>query len=471
MAATARRPSVRCEAIEPVATGGHTCESGGAAIAGTEDSPCIDGFEHKARETPMPNVQVTSPLDPQSLAKNVTAQVSTALMSQARALVVARQQDAAAYIDDPALAVRTRDSQEELRRDVDYYLNRALPDVVGRLTDASGAASFVAALATTLGTADGRQAPADLLGAALEQFEQYRSGAADLADSLSAASTRTAGRAAGLAALLQQQIDALEGPDGQLQKTKDSIAETAAAIDADISGIVTAADKVGSGVKTWLLDKIKVVTGTLSSFGGGDDEEADAPAPKQSSSKTKKTAADGGDTGEDAGDGGDTGDDPAPVKKKKFDVTGMDVDVDRSGDDGTGETSQGSADLGAAVAAFRKHNAQLADLYLALARQKSELAVAAAIGDQAAGFARSLDSASACAATLAATWQSLLDAATTLQDKTDPAQLAGALAAAATGATAHWTALAAELDYARSALAGKRGAIPDVGPLPSAAGN
>lgn len=409
----------------------------------------------------MPIAKVTSPLDPQGLAKNVTAQVSAALMAQARALVVARQQDAAAYIEDPVLAVRTRDGQEELRRDVDYYLNRALPDVIGRLTDANSAASFVAALATTLGTDDGRGAPEDLLSATVEQFEQYRSGAADLADGLAAASARTAERADGLAALLQQRIDALEGPDGELQKTKDAIDETAAAIDQDLGAVVKAADEIGAGVKTWLLDKIKVVTGTLSSFGGGDDdEEEEAPKPKP---KPKKSAVD--DEGGD--EGGDDGDDPAPVKKKKFDVTGIDVDVDRSGDDGTGGASKGSADLGSAVAAFHAHNAKLADLYHALARQKAELAIAAAIGDQAAGFARSLDSAATCATTLAATWQSLLDSVATLLDETEPDRLAGVLAAAATGAAAHWTALAGELDYARAALAGKRGAIPDVGPLPS----
>jgi hypothetical protein len=415
----------------------------------------------------MPNTQQTSPLDPQNLAKNVTALVSTALMSQARALVVDRQQDAAAYIDDPVLAVRTRDSQEELARDVDYYLNRVLPDVIGRLSDGNSAATLVSALGATAGTATGQQAPDELLSATLAQFGQYQSAAADLADTLTSTATRAAMRGTDLETALQQVIDGLQGADGEIQQTKDAITTTREAISQDLAGIVKAADEIGSGVKTWLLDKVKIVTGILSSFGGSDEEEADEPKAKaKPKPKTKDTSADDGEDGEDGGE--DDGQAPVtPAKpKKKFDVSGLDVDVDTSGDDGTGGTSKGATDLGDAAAAFRTHNDELAGLYQLLATQRAELAVAAAISDQAAGFAASLRTAASAAGALAASWQSVLDAADPLGEETDPKVLSAALTTAVSGASAHWAGLASELSYARSALAGKSGLIPDVGPLP-----
>ena len=419
----------------------------------------------------MPNTQQTSPLDPQDLAKNVTALVSTALMSQARALVVDRQQDAAAYIDDPVLAVRTRDHQEELARDVDYYLNRVLPEVIARLSDGTGAANLVSALAATAGTATGKQAPDELLSATLAQFGQYQSAAADLAGTLSSTATRAAMRGTDLEAALQQVIDGLQGSDGAIQQTKDAITTTSAAISQDLAGIVKAADEIGAGVKTWLLDKVKIVTGILSSFGGSDEEETDDSEPKpkpKPKPKAKDTSADDGDDSGDDGDDGDGDETPVtPTKpKKKFDVSGLDVDVDTSGDDGTGGTSKGAADLGDAAAAFRAHNTELAGLYQLLAMQRAELAVAAAISDQAAGFAAGLKTAATAAGALAASWQSVLDAAAPLQDETDLTVLSAALAKAVSGACAHWSALADELSYARSALAGKSGLIPDVGPLP-----
>jgi hypothetical protein len=437
-----------------------------------------DGFEDEARETLMPAVKAHSPLDPQTLAKDATALVSAALMGQARALVVARQQDAALYIDDPVLAVRTRDSQEELRRDVDYYLNRAMLDVIGRLVDADSAATLFAALSSTLAATADQQSSVGLLGAVLAQFEQNHGAAAELADNLSATASRVTDRSTALEALLQQQIDALEGPEGEIQKTKDALAETTRAINSDLDDVVKAADAVGSGVKTWLLDKIKVVTGILSTFGGDGGEDGAGDSSGDSGGGGGSSADDTADgSGEDdsTDDGAKSGKAQAGGKSggsggKRFDVTGLDVDVDRSGDDGTGEASQGSADLGAAVASYRTHNATAADLYWSLARQNAGLAVAAAIGDQAGGLSSGLGSAAAAASALADGWQSLLDAAGPLREQTDSAQLAAELSAAVNGATARWSSLAAELAYARAALVGERGMIPDVGTLPTAAG-
>lgn len=387
------------------------------------------------------------PLDPQDLSKTATALVSGALLGQARALVVARQQDATAYLEDPTLMLRTRQSQEELGRDVDYYLNRLMPDVIGRLADATSAAGLVTALGTTLGGDTGRQSAPQLFDALVTEFTRRRTGSADLADALSAAAQRTGARATVLEAALQERIDALRGDDGEIQKTKDAITATRDAINQDLNDLVKAADEIGSGVKNWLLDKVKIVTGILSSFGGSDGEDGGAD-----------TSAGG-----DAPAGGD-----AKKPGKKFDVSGLDVDVDRSGDDGTGGTSQGSAELGSSAAAFREHNDELAGLYRLLARQKAELAVAAAIRDQAAGFAESVQSASAAATALGDAWQSVLDAALSLQAETDDADtFADLLAGAVSSSAARWSALTEQLGYARAALAGRRGQIPDVGPLPT----
>ena len=144
------------------------------------------------------------------------------------------------YIDDPVLAVRTRDHQEELARDVDYYLNRVLPEVIARLSDGTGAANLVSALAATAGTATGKQAPDELLSATLAQFGQYQSAAADLAGTLSSTATRAAMRGTDLEAALQQVIDGLQGSDGAIQQTKDAITTTSAAISQDLAGIVKA---------------------------------------------------------------------------------------------------------------------------------------------------------------------------------------------------------------------------------------
>lgn len=379
-----------------------------------------------------------SPLDPLALTRDLVALESAALLAQARALVLERQEDAGAYISDPVLAVHTLDGQQELRGDVEYYLNRLMPDAIARLTDATGAANLLAALDTASAAADGSTLPG-LLDAALTRFEDCRRGAAGLAANLDQAATTVSGRKDALQALLQQQIEALQGPDGQIQQTRDAIAQTRKALSDDLDNVVVGANEIGKGVTTFLTDKIKLVTGIFSTFGGQAKPDA------------------GGE-----GDGGGSGGQDAP---KKFEAE--DIDLEQTSDEGSGEASKGSTQVGQAVASFHTHNRELADLYRALAEQKAELAVAALVEDQADAFCRALQNTAGAAAAVAATWQSVLENAQTLRES-DPEKLPDALAGALSDATGRWSSLTAELGHVRAALTGQRGAIPSVGALPSA---
>jgi hypothetical protein len=383
------------------------------------------------------HAQSGSALDPLSLTTDLSTLESAALVAQGRALVVERQQDAGAYIADPVLAVRTRDSQEELRTDVEFYLNRLLPDTIARMADADAAANLLAALGTA--SADAQDAaPPTLIGATVTQFEGYRKNASSLSARLNKAATQVADRGAALEALLKQQIDALEGPDGEIQKTRDEITQTRAAISKDLSDVVAGANNVGKGVTTFITDKVKFVTGIFSSFGGG--------------SESGGGTDDGGET-----TGGKDG--------KPFDVE--ELDLEKTSGQGTDDTSAGAVEVGQAVASYHEHYDQLAELYHTLAQQKTELAVAAAISDQADGFARSLNDVAAAAAVLAETWQSVLDETRALQDA-EPATLPEHLAAALEKAGPNWSDLSTELTHVRAALAGGRGRIANVGTLRSA---
>jgi hypothetical protein len=373
------------------------------------------------------------PLDPLTLAKDVTTLVSAGLVAQARALAVARQQDAAAYVSDVALAIRTRNSQEEFRTDVAYYLNRLLPDVIATLSSTAGAAALVAALETSAAGVTDEQALAGLVDATVTQFQDYQGAAADLSASLEEAAKRSADRKLDLEALLQRQIDAMDGPEGEIQKTRDAIDETTKTIGEDLAQVVKGASGIGGGVTTFLTDKLKLVTGILTTFGG---------------SKEKDGSKENGEGAEKA-------------PEKPF--TMESIDMEQTGTTGSGDASSGSADLGTAVGAFRAHNAELAKLFQRLARQDASVAVAAAIADQVDSFARSVSDVAAAAGAVAATWQRVADAISALGEN-DPAGLPRDLAKAAT----RWTALSGELTYARAAITGKRGAIPDIGTLPRA---
>jgi hypothetical protein len=374
-------------------------------------------------------------LDPLSLTTDLTTLESTALVAQAHALVVERQQDAGAYVDDPALAVQTRDSQEELRTGVEFYLNRLLPDTIARMADGDSAANFLAALATASAGAEDAALPG-LVKATLTQFETYRKNAVGLSTRLNKAATQVSDSRTALEALLKQEIDALEGDEGAIQKTRTAIAETRDAISKDLSDVVAGANNLGKGVSTFITDKVKFVTGIFSTFGGSSSE--------------------------DGGGSADGGDDTTGGKKdgKPFDVESM--DLDKTTDQGSGEASEGTAEIGKAVASFHEHNDLLAELYHTLAKQKVELAVAAAISDQADNFARGLNDLAEAAAAVAATWQSVLDAAQPLRDA-DPADLPSALASALEQAGPNWSAMSTELTYVRAALAGGHGRIANVG--------
>ena len=392
----------------------------------------------------MPKAQSGSALDPLSLTTDLSTLESAALVAQARALVVERQQDAGAYIADPVLAVRTRDSQEELRTDVELYLNRLLPDTIGRMADADAAANLLAALGTASADAQDASLPT-LIGAAVAQFETYRKNASALSARLTKTATDVTDRGAALEALLKQQIEALEGPDGELQKTRDEITQTRAAISKDLSDVVAGANNVGKGVTTFITDKVKFVTGIFSSFGGGSESGGGS-------------GGSGGDGDSGGGDStGGTGKDAKPFNVEE-------LDLEKTSGQGTDDTSAGAVEVGQAVASYHEHNDQLAELYHTLARQKTELAVAAAISDQADGFARSVNDVATAAATVAETWQSVLDETRALQDL-DPAQLPEALAAALAKAGPNWSDLSTELTYVRAALAGGRGRISNVGTL------
>jgi len=374
------------------------------------------------------------PLDPLTLAKDVTMLVSAGLVAQARALAVARQQDAAGYVTDVALAIRTRNSQEEFRTDVAHYLNRLLPDVIAALSSTAGAAALVGALETAVAGVTDEQLLAGLLNAALTQIQDYQSTAADLSNSLEEAAKRTEDRKLGLESLLQRQIDALDGDDGKIQQTKDGIGEASKAAGEDLTRVVSAAGAIGGGVTTFLTDKFKLVTGMLTTFGNDPKEK-------------KKDAGDDEDSEKDAG---------TPFTLES-------IDMEQTGTTGSGEASKGSSGLGAAVADFRQHNAKLAELFHQLAAQNASVAVAVAIADQVDAFARSVYGVAAAAGAVADTWQRLADAITALGEE-EPGALPRDLGKAAP----RWTALSGELSYARMAIAGKRGAIPDVGPLPRA---
>ena len=388
----------------------------------------------------MSQAQSGSALDPLSLTTDLSTLESAALVAQARALVVERQQDAGAYITDPVLAVHTRDSQEELRTDVELYLNRLLPDTIARMADGDAAANLLAALGTASADAQETALPG-LVNATVAQFETYRKNAAGLSARLNKAATSVTDRGTALETLLKQQIDALDGPDGEIQKTRDEITQTRAAISQDLSDVVSGSNNVGKGVTTFITDKVKFVTGIFSSFGGGSESDGG-----------------GGD------DGGDTG---GKDKKDGKPFNAEDLDVDKTTGQGTDDTSAGAVEVGKAVANFHEHNDKLAELYHTLAQRKVELAVAATISDQADGLARSLNDVAAAAATVAATWQSVLDETRALQDA-DPADLPAALATALENAGPNWAALSTELTYVRAALAGGHGRIANVGSLRTA---
>ncbi|MEE1821636.1 hypothetical protein PUR61_05410 [Streptomyces sp. BE20] len=461
------------------------------------------------------------PLGPSTMTQDLVLLVSTALVAQARALTVDRQQDAAEYVSDPFLAAQTRDSQEKCGSDAAYFLDRLLPGVTACVSDAEEAGRLVAALGAAVpartatgggprrGSGGGSDADAsagaggDALGALVTRFEEHRTVAQSHAKALSETASRTAARSDELETALQQRITALQGPDGGIQRTRDAIAEVVASISADLDAVVSGAKETGSGVTAFLTDKIKLVTGTLSRFGGADSpgggqppgagggktspggptaapatapgpEPAKAPAPAVGVGPVPakppapavgpapaKAAGPAPAKPPGSAPAKAPGQPPGKAPAKPFDVAAL--GLDEAGDTGADQVGRGTAALGAALASYRAHNAVLADLYHALAAQNAELAVAAAIGDQTRNFALALSGVATAAAGLAATWQSLVDRAAELEGR-DLRDVAAAAAAAAP----RWTALAAELAHVRAAVSGRRGAIPDVGVLPTA---
>ncbi|MFI8462008.1 hypothetical protein [Kitasatospora sp. NPDC085464] len=388
----------------------------------------------------MPTANLSAPLDPLNLGGSVVSLASVALVAQARALAVARQQDVAEHIADPFLALSTRDGQEEFRTEAAYYLDRLLPGVFTSMSDAEVASHLVNAVPEA-SAADGGSAT-DLVDALVAQFSQCQAAAEAHAAALREASSRAAARKAELEATLKEAISALQGPDGEIQKTRRAIDDTVKALDRDLAAVVSGGEAIGAGVTKFLGDKIELVTGVLAKFGGTDSSDG--------KKKQKNRDTPGGP------------DEQAESKPpgKSFEVEG--VALDKAGDEGSQQSSHGAADFGAALASYQAHNAALADLYHALAEQGAELAVAAAISDQAENFARSVGGAAAAATDLAACWQSLVDRAVGLAHSS-PADVAAGAAAAAP----RWAALSLELAHARAAVTGRASAIPDVGMLPT----
>ncbi len=369
----------------------------------------------------------TGALDPLTLADDVERLVATGIAAQARALALTRQQDAATFVPDKALASRIRDAQEQVGESTAYFLDRLLPDLIGSLADADGAAGLVDGLGKTIARLDTAEQVPVVTGAVVTEFDAYRTKSQLLTTALTAAAGRAEAKVAVLAGVLQTEITALDGPDGAIAKTRAGIAATVKALDDDVNAVVTQAKAVGSGVKGFLTDKVKFATGILTDFGG-----KDTTAPK-AGEKPK-----------------DTG--------KKFSVTG--IDVERAGDTGADTASSGASGLETAVAAFKRDNAELATLYQGLYRLNAAMAVAAATADQVTAYAAALRLTAVAAGNVTTTWEACL-ARTDGAIGTRPA-----VEAALIRTTVGWADLTARLRHARSAVAGGRGLIPDVGPLP-----
>ncbi|MEV6909754.1 hypothetical protein [Amycolatopsis sp. NPDC051071] len=365
-------------------------------------------------------------LDPLTLADDVERLVATGIAAQARALALARQENAASFVPDEVLAARIQDAQEQVGESTAYFLDRLLPDLIRGLSDADGAAGLVTGLDRTITRLDTDGQVPVVTGAVVTEFDAYRAKSLRLSNALTAAAGRADAKVATLAGVLKSEIAALDGPDGAIAKARAGIAATVKALDDDVNAVVTQAKAVGSGVKGFLTDKVKFATGILTDFGGKDT------TPPKAGEKPK-----------------DTG--------KKFSVTG--IDVERAGDTGADTASSGATGLDAAIAAFKRDNVELAALYQRLYRLNAAMAVAAALTDQITAYAGALRLTAVAAANVTTTWETCLA-------RTDGAlDTRPSVEAALAKVTDGWAELSARLRHARMAVAGGRGLIPDVGPL------
>lgn len=301
--------------------------------------------------------------------------VAAGLVAQAHALALTRAEDTGPFLNDEVLRRRVRNAQEECGATATHYLNRVLPDVIGTVTAVHAAAGLVKA-AYEAGGADNE---------VRAEFARYGRSAREVADDLGAVADQAGVANAELLGLLEKHDDA------EVERIRDEIDKTRADAEAALGDLVTRSKAVGGGVRTFLTDKVKFVTGVVTRFGDDTGDKHDKPTARSGRSTADALTDDKPSTSRSA------------RSRKPFSVES--VDIERIKDTGIDDTSAAATGLGDAITSHRRANQRLAGLYQDLYRASASVAVASAVCDQAESFGRSVRAAAKAANELAAAWQ------------------------------------------------------------------
>lgn len=367
------------------------------------------------------------------------------LTTQGRALVVERQP---AVIDrDDELLAAVAAAQAEARDQAAAFLSSLIGDAIEKLAARADRALNMTGALDKIAFAPGgnRTGVAAQLGRVADLAESAAVDSGAFADDL-------AGWSDGLdklTARLEAAIDAAIGEDAgkaRLAELQERIDAQRAEIDEAIDAIVTSADDIGERVSSF-------VTGVIETIKVGGKRRKRTDETKKPGGKTDP---DDGDEAEDSDNEDSDSDDSKDGEGTNLDLGGKEADIK-----GIKTAARKAGDLGSAAARIARGNETLGSLYRELARVRSEIAWARAVGTQTKSLAESGRRAAASATGIADGWQAIAARLRDLATMADePEKLAQAWAS---DRTHLWAPLGLRMSGIRAALTGRATIFPSAG--------
>lgn len=348
-----------------------------------------------------------------------------ALYGQARALVTQRQQDASAFIDDPATRTLVSGLQGRLQDYARDFLDNLMPDSIASIIDVESLSLVISTLRAS------RQAGGDdeMAIAAQQFYQMIRSDISRAQQNIAGLVERTALSVEATDKVinrLQASIDALTeelaGDKGKIASIQAAIEKTSRDMDEAVSQMLLASQSIGGNTKA-------IATWVFSLFGVKDE-------PKKTSDEPPKTKAKAGDKKPPAED-----DTPGETRKtESFPVETI------------GEIARGATEVVDAINSFSAFTDLLQDQYQQLYRQKAALSVAIVIKQQGLDHQLAIERFSEAASSLNEAWTQL--------DNNWQQALKDSSAVDDHLLDAGWERMAERVDRIKKSLTGTEGQIP-----------
>jgi len=323
---------------------------------------------------------VNTPIGSLLLITSLEKFATCALYGQARALVTQRQQDASAFIDDPATRTLISGLQGRLQDHARDYLDNLMPASISSIVDVEALSQLISTLRASRQTGGD-----DEMAIAAQQFYQMiRSDISRAHQNIAVLVERTAQwveETDKVINRLQASIDALTaelaGDKGKIASIQAAIQKTSRDMDEAVSRMLLASQSIGGSTKA-------IATWVFSLFGANDE-------PKKTKDEPKKTKTKAGDKQPSAED--DTPGEPG--KTESFPVETI------------GEIAIGATEVVDAINSFSAFTDVLQDQYQQLYRQKAALSVAIVIKQQGLDHQVAIERFSEAASTLNGAWTQL----------------------------------------------------------------